>query len=72
MVTRSNDKERYISGILRVDFEEPLVTLRNLRADALPAGSLPAEALQSFTEACREGCGYVSAGAAGAAGVVRA
>ena len=65
MVTRCNDKEQENSRISRVDFGEPLVTLRTLGADALPAGCLPAEALPSFTGACGGG------GRGGASGVVR-
>ena len=48
MVTWCNDKEQENSRISRVDFGEPLVTLRTLGADALPAGCLPAEALPSW------------------------
>ena len=77
MVTRCNDKEQENSRISRVDFGEPLVTLRTLGADALPAGCLPAEALPSFTGACGgggrgggvgRGCGDVK----GAVGATRA
>ncbi len=52
-----------VSVISRVDFEEPLVTLRTLLvwlpAGSLPAAwSLPADALSSLTGACSEwGCG---------------
>ena len=55
MVTWCNDKEQENSRISRVDFGEPLVTLRTLGAEALPAGCLPAEALPSFTGACGGG-----------------
>ena len=55
MVTWCNDKEQENSRISRVDFGEPLVTLRTLGAEALPAGCLPAEALPSSTGACGEG-----------------
>ena len=48
MVTWCNDKEQENSRISRVDFGEPLVTLRTLGAEALPAGCLPAEALPSW------------------------
>ena len=57
MVTWCNDKEQENSRISRVDFGEPLVTLRTLGAEALPAGCLPAEALPASTGACGEGGG---------------
>ena len=71
MVTRCNYKEQENSRISRVDFGEPLVTLRTLGAEALPAGCLPAEALPSFTgpvEGGGRGCGDVK----GVVGATRA
>ena len=65
-VTTCNDKEQGNSRTSRVDFGEPLVTLRTLVADALTVGSLPAEALACG--ACGEGNGWGGGGGQGDVG----